>query len=422
MSHELRTPLNGILGYAQILQRDANLTENGSKGLQSIYENGKYLLMLIEDVLDLAKVEAGRLELHPQELHFPPFIDSIVALMNMSAQQKDLQFDYQVDGHLPTFILADEKRLRQVLLNLIGNAIKFTQKGQVQFIIAVDKPHKESSQEDSCRLSFSIKDTGIGISQDQLDTIFKPFAQVGPAAQQAKGTGLGLSISQELVQLMGGEIEIESELKYGSQFSFAVIFPVLQEHVVQTAVSPIVRGYAGKKQHLLVVDDHPENQAVLLNYLEPLGFKITLASNGQEAIQRTQQQSPDLILMDIVLPDMSGYDVIRILRSDPNFVQVPIIAVSASVNEFEKNQSQQLGCNAFLPKPIEMEQLLQLLTNELQIEWLFDEKENRDATQTKQENVTVIEITPPQKSELMVLYELARTGNILIDFKYKLTL
>ena len=238
MSHELRTPLNGILGYAQILRRDASITKLQQDGLGTIYNSGRHLLTLINDVLDLAKIEARRLELHPAEFNLPAFLQEIVNLMQMAALQKDIRLLFEPDPNLPTVIVADEKRLRQVLLNLLGNAIKFTETGTVSFRIVVDAAGDAAQAH--VVLRFEITDTGIGMSETQVAQIFEPFEQVGDADYNAAGTGLGLAISQRLVQLMGGEIQVESRLDEGSRFWFVVDFAVLADTAV-SAYAPLAK-------------------------------------------------------------------------------------------------------------------------------------------------------------------------------------
>src|SRR5262249_29544146 len=225
MSHELRTPLNGILGYAQILRRQPDVPLHQRDGLNTIYNSGRHLLTLINDVLDLAKIEVRHLELYPTELQLLAFLQGIVEMMQIGARQKGIRLVYAADAHLPLHILADERRLRQVLINLLGNAVKFTERGQVTFRVAVlATPH---SQADTATLRFAVHDTGTGLAPEHVETIFQPFEQVGDAAQRAAETGLGLTVSQQLVALMGGQIHVQSTLGEGSTFWFKATFPLL---------------------------------------------------------------------------------------------------------------------------------------------------------------------------------------------------
>ncbi len=435
MSHELRTPLNGILGYAQILDRDPHLTTRQKDGLDIIYNSGQHLLTLINDVLDLAKVEANRLELSPEPLNLPAFLDDVVALMDMAAQQEGLQFIYQADPHLPALINADEKRLRQVLLNLLGNAVKFTETGRV--IFQVSTINNNSSDPKIQNIKFEITDTGPGISADQQVKIFQPFEQAGDSQQREQGTGLGLVISQQLVELMGGKIQVESPLSSlppqrgraktdilsfggldreygpGSLFWFEVGFPLLENVSESVEIAPQrIIGYEGPRQRVLAVDDKNSNRLVLLNLLEPLGFEVVLAENGQEALKKAKQVLPDLILMDLVMPVMMGFEAITALRQMPTLANVPIIAVSASVFYMDQAQSRRIGCDDFLAKPIETDKLYQLLQHYLNLEWVYETEPDQPTSQPSLTDLDPADIMIPPQAELEVLYELARIGSM----------
>ena len=275
MSHELRTPLNGILGYAQILKRDSHLTTNQEKGLNVIHQSGNHLLTLINDILDLAKIEARKLELYFTDLHLASFLSGVAGIIKMRALEKDILFQYKIEPNLPMGIRADEKRLRQVLLNLLGNAVKFTDCGTVTLSVSLVKPEKDNSEEQTLR--FEVKDTGVGIKPEELAKIFQPFEQVGDVKRRGAGTGLGLTISRQLVELMGGEIQVSSEFGKGTTFWFEASFPVAQAVTTsdQLTESKRIVGYKGKPRQILVVDDKEENRLVLQNMLEPLGFEIT---------------------------------------------------------------------------------------------------------------------------------------------------
>ncbi len=413
MSHELRTPLNGVLGYAQILQRDAELTNGQREGLQTIYNSGRHLLTLINDVLDLAKIEARRLEIHPVELNLPTFLEGITDMMKLAAQQKQLQLIYEADPELPQVIFADEKRLRQVLLNLLGNAMKFTEKGTVTFRIMTIQAVEQTSKPKLCRLRFVVEDSGIGIASDQLSRIFQPFEQTGNTQTRAEGTGLGLPISQQLVQLMGGKIEVTSTVDKGSRFGFEVTFPVVTETAASNAstFTHHITGYQGPRCRILVVDDRLENRMVLLNLLEPVGFDIALAENGQEAVEKVLHFKPDLILIDLVMPVMMGFEAVATIRDMPAFTAVPIIAVSASVLETDQESSRRVGCDAFLTKPIEVDKLFDLLQTHLQLTWEFD-SQHELGTFVETAVDPEIELVPPPAAELETLIALARFGNM----------
>ncbi|MGB0387961.1 MAG: ATP-binding protein [Ardenticatenaceae bacterium] len=415
MSHELRTPLNGILGYAQILQRERNLSALQKSGLEIIYQSGQHLLTLINDILDLSKIEARKMALYPTELHLPSFLDGIVKLMRMRAEEKGLLFFYQADDALPIGVRADQKRLHQVLLNLLDNAVKFTFRGNVTLKVScrgntspTQRGHPPR-QDDTVTLRFEVLDTGVGMSSEQLEKIFLPFEQVGDATQRAKGTGLGLAITRQLVTLMGGEIHVESELGVGSRFWFELTLPLvgIKQQAKSEKTNKRIIGYKGPKKRILVADDKPENRLLLRDLLSPLGFEITEAENGQQEVQLARQMPPDLILTDLVMPVMSGFEAVKEIRTF--MADVPIIAISASVFEMDQKQSLIAGCDAFLPKPLDESKLLHLILTLLQLEWRYEEIE--PATDATDEPLTSPLIAPPAE-ELETLHQLAFAGRM----------
>ncbi len=363
MSHELRTPLNGILGYTQILNRDATLTDKQREGIAIIQRSGEYLLTLINDILDLAKIEAGRIELYETNVHFEEFIQSIVQLFKVRAEQKGIAFFYERLSPLPAGIRTDEKRLRQILINLLGNAIKFTTDGGVSLKISYEN-HK---------VNFLVEDTGVGIASNELESIFHPFQQVGDQNQRAEGTGLGLSITQRLAEKMGGDLSVTSELRKGSIFQ--ITLPVVEVSdilIKKSEFKPMITGFEGKVRHVLIIDDKTENRSVLVNLLRPLGFTITEACNGQEGLDKSNENQPDIVLTDLVMPVMDGFEFTRRFRKIAHFSQVPVIAVSASVFDYHQQQSIDAGCNIFLPKPIDADALLNTLQESLDLIWIYE--------------------------------------------------
>lgn len=410
MSHELRTPLNGILGYAQILRRTPGLTPFQLNGLTVIQQSGDHLLTLINDILDLSKVEARKLEFVLTDVHLPNFLRGVTDIIRMRAQQKALAFRYEVFSPLPVGIRADEKRLRQVLLNLLGNAVKFTDSGEVYLRVGI--VGDEAPQTATARLRFEVRDTGVGIAPEQLTRLFHPFEQSGDARQRAAGTGLGLAISQQLVQLMGSVIQVESTLGQGSVFWFEADFPivVVQDKSVLQDTRRIC-GYAGARRTLLVVDDKPYNRAVILDMLTPLGFQCVEAENGQELLNTADAIPPDLILTDLVMPVKTGFEAVQELRRHPEVQRLPIIAMTASVFAMNEEQSRLAGCDAFLPKPVEMERLLALLQTHLKLEWVYAKESVKEAF--SEEATPDDMLIPPPVAEMEELLELAMLGDIL---------
>ena len=424
MSHELRTPLNSILGYAQILRRDLHkqaqynnhLTINQDKGLKIIYQSGNHLLTLIEDILDLSKIEARKLELYLIDIHLNSFLSEVINIVKMQALEKDLLFHYEALPNMPTVIQGDEKRLRQILLNLLGNAVKFTDLGAITLRVTSLQPAYEEDELLKQTLRFEIKDTGIGMNSQQLAKIFEPFEQVGDIERRAAGTGLGLTITKQLVELMGGKLQVSSELSKGSTFWFDVTFPIVESEMdldkIITANRSVI-GYKGKRRQILIVDDKEENRLVLQNMLEPLGFEITLGENGQQEIELAQKIQPDCILTDLVMPVKTGFEAVKEIRQIPAIQDVMIIAISASVLEQNRQRSRIAGCEAFIPKPVDQERLLALLQDYLQLEWIYEDLDSSDSSslvKTKASSTETLIAPPPEEME--ILYELAMLGSM----------
>ena len=399
MSHELRTPLNGILGYAQILQHDKTLGERQRAGVNVIRQSGDHLLTLINDILDLAKIEAGKLELYLADLQLAMFARTLVDMVEVKAAQKGLAFICDIAPEVPQWIRADEKRLRQVLLNLLSNAVKFTDHGQVALRVRTVSP---------TRLRFEVQDTGVGIDAAQLSVIFQPFEQVGEAQRRLGGTGLGLAISRQYVRLMGGDIRVESRPGQGSTFWFELEVPVVTADTA-TAPARAVTGYAGPRKKVLVMDDVAENRAVAADMLTPLGFEVVAAANGREGLEMAQRLRPHLILTDIVMPEMDGLEATRRLRQLPAFKDVPIIALSASVSVADSDKCLAAGMNVFLPKPINVDRLLSQIGTVLHLEWVYDLPEAELPSELDASEEALV--LPPQP-EMEVLYRLARRGNM----------
>jgi signal transduction histidine kinase/ActR/RegA family two-component response regulator len=367
MSHELRTPLNAVLGYAQILKRAKNLTERQVYGLEIIHNSGQHLLSLLNDLLDLAKIEAGKFKLFSAPIDLPAFLRGISDMIRVRAEQKDLLFIYEAPSDLPVAIQADEQRLRQILLNLLGNAVKFTDQGEIKLGVRC------LAAEDSLAvLRFDISDTGVGMSDDQLKSIFQPFEQVGDTQRSISGTGLGLSISRHLTQMMGGDINVHSELGKGSLFSFDLSFRIEPNAVEAQDIHKSVTAYEGPRRIVLIVDDVAANRSLLSDFLENLGFEIRVAENGQTALARVQITMPDIILMDIRMPVMGGLEAIRRLRGMPNVKNIPIIAISASATREDEGYSLAAGANDFLSKPIDEGRLLEAMGTHLNLVWVYE--------------------------------------------------
>ncbi|NJL45725.1 MAG: response regulator [Leptolyngbyaceae cyanobacterium SM2_3_12] len=371
MSHELRTPLNGILGYSQILQSSETLAAEDRQSIAIIHQCGDYLLTLINDILDLAKIEARKLELATSDIHVPSFLQGITNICHIRAAEKGIHFHYIPDENLPPGIQADEKHLRQVLINLLSNAIKFTDTGHVTFRITAQplaEPHHH-------RLRFQVDDTGVGMTAAQQAKIFEPFEQVGDQKKRAEGTGLGLAISQRIVALMGSHLTVESELDQGSSFWFEIeVAETTDWRPVAHPMKPAkIFGYRGDKRHVLVVDDRRENREVILTLLAPLGFAISAAEQGQEALDKIKASRPDVIILDLMMPVMDGYELLKQIRATEPWRNLRVIASSAGVFDQHQQAALAAGADGFLPKPIQIDQLLQLLQQHLNLEWVYAE-------------------------------------------------
>lgn len=411
MSHELRTPLNGVLGYTQILMKDLRLNNSQLNSLKIIDQSGNHLLTLINDILDLAKIEAGKIELQACAVHLGTFLESIMGIIRMRAEEKELSLVYEVgiNKRLPIGIKVDQRRLRQALINLLANAVKFTQIGEVTLKVC------ELEHDDGISLlRFEVCDTGVGISPDQLQKITLPFEQVGNRNDRAEGAGLGLAITQKLISLMGGTLQIESELGKGSRFYFDLSLPVVAASKPAQRATQHLIGYEGTRRQILVVDDKERNRLLLRHMLEPLGFEIVEAENGQEALEKASELQPDLILMDLVMPVMGGLQAIKKIRQRTTLLQTPIIVISAKAFEQDQKESIKAGANAFLAKPVEEQKLLALISQYLGIEWIYQMvKDNKKVEKESIENgITDISLLTPPREELELLYELASLGKI----------
>ena len=401
MSHELRTPLNAILGYAQMLQRDKNLSERQIAGLCTINESGDHLLALIIDLLDLAKIESGKLELHLSSVNLHNFLEIITNIMRMRAEQKELMFCYDPAPDLPRTVRIDEKRVCQILLNLLSNAVKFTDGGQVSLRVR----SKFTSATEAC-LRFDIEDSGVGIEPDQVKNIFQPFEQVGSIHKQLGGTGLGLSISKQLVQLMDSELNVESEPGKGSLFWFEFVVPVVEADALTGRMERLVTGYRGPLKKILIVEDGSKNQP-MLDLLRPLGFEISKAEIDGQGLVQALPIKPDLVLMDFATPLVDAAAMIGLMRRQPGLARVPFIVVCASAAAKDRLASAP-SPTIVMVDPLNGADLLREIGMQLGLEWVLERAEP-PALQIIAEQEQWL-LPPPQ--EIEKLYQLALAGNI----------
>jgi PAS domain S-box-containing protein len=412
MSHELRTPLNGILGYAQVLARSASMSPDDREGVRVIQKSGEHLLALINDILELARIEAGKLDLEPRSVELSSLLLTVAGICRVRAEEKKIAFEQEITGPALGAVQVDEKRLTQVLLNLLGNGIKFTQRGGVRLRVEVqdDAPGAPATDQASGRLvHFRIEDTGTGIAPEHLRRIFEPFEQVGDAKARAEGTGLGLSITRHIVERMGGTLHVESTLGRGS--TFTVTLRLVEVSAPSATRAPIwdqISGYQGERRAVLVVDDNATNRTLVRDLLAPPGFEVLEAEGGQRALEIAATEKPALVLMDVLMPDMDGYEATRRLRQTPRPERLVIIASSASVSEAERRQCAEAGCDDFLGKPLRAEDLFEKLQRHLGLVWMLGSAETSTAPAVGQST----QLFGPPDALLAQLSELLQRGRI----------
>ena len=401
MSHELRTPLNAILGFSQLMNRDTSLPEEYQEYLSTIDRSGEHLLALINDILDMSKIEAGRVTLNEDSFDLYEQLDTLEELLQLRARSKGLQLVFDRTPDVPRYVRADEGKLRQILINLLGNAIKFTATGTVSLrVFAIESPEaKEMATDFPPRLwlQFEVEDTGPGIAPEERDKLFEPFAQTASGLRMRQGTGLGLPIARKFVELIGGEMTVESEVNCGSRFSFTIaLTPVVQNAIEPT--QPLdcrkVIGLASPHEgyRILVVEDRWENRQLLVKLLTSVGFDVREATNGREAIEIWQHWQPHLIWMDMRMPVMNGYEATREIKAreqrqqssdgeipagGPNSDRVPtvILALTASAFEEDRQKILQIGCDDFVRKPFRTEELFAKMRQYLGVEYIYEARE-----------------------------------------------
>jgi signal transduction histidine kinase len=401
MSHELRTPLNAILGFSQLLSHDETLQSPQKKQLEIINRSGEHLLSLINDVLEMSKIEAGKMTLNLDTVNLFEFLDDLTVMLSLRAEAKGLKLSCDRDPRLPRYLMTDPGKLRQVLINLLGNAIKFTDRGQVVLRVAPIDPLSTSSNSTSSNaalvdpnhlaIGFEVEDTGAGIAASELDKVFEAFVQTETGRQSQKGTGLGLSISYQLVQLMGGTISVESTVGVGTCFRFSIL--TRPAHATDLASKSSARRVIGLAPgqpacRILVADDIPENRLLLSQMLTAVGFHVREAITGQDAIAQWKQWRPHLIWMDLRMPVMDGYEATRRIRVMQSKLQEPhasafackIIAISASVIDESETTIRLAGCNDFVRKPFVADTIFAKMATHLNLTYLYADAPSAPAT------------------------------------------
>ena len=375
MSHELRTPLNAILGFAELLAHAPNLASQAREYLAIIHRSGEHLLTLINQVLDLSKIEAGRITLDESDLDLHRLLDELYSLFTMRAQQKDVRLLFERAADVPHYIRTDAVKLRQILINLLNNALKFTQMGSVTVRVSHSQP-SENSETADVSLHFEVEDTGPGVAPEEMSELFEPFAQTATGRRAQEGTGLGLPISRSFARLMGGDMTAQSELGRGSVFQFTIrvkISELAGPAQPQTVKRAIALEPGQPRYRMIIADDNPENRQLLVNMLTPFNFDLREAANGQEALDLWQAWQPHLVWMDLRMPVLDGYKAAQQIKAAPHGRETVVIVLSASILDEDRIKVIAAGCDGFLRKPFREHEIIELLAAHLGLRFVYAE-------------------------------------------------
>ena len=409
MSHELRTPLNAILGFSQLMSRSSNLDADQRENIKIINRSGEYLLGLINNVLAIAKIEAGKTTFNARNFNLYQLLGDIEDLFHLRAENQGLQLNFEWSANeLPQYINTDEMKLRQVLINLLSNSLKFTHNGAIA--VTVDMVSQEP-----LTLRFAVADTGVGMATEELDKLFQVFYQTRSGQESQEGTGLGLAISYKFVQLMGGNLTVESQLGLGTTFVFEIPITIAEqvEDTTPTHHSRVIGLAPGQRTYrILVVDDKEVNRLLLVKMLQPLGFQVKEAGNGKEAIALWESWEPHLIWMDMRMPVMDGYEATKYIKSQVKGSATAIIALTASVLEEEKAIVLSAGCDDFIRKPFRESTIFDEMSKHLGVQYIYDDDGNTN--QVNNINKTTLSIESFQGLPASWL-EQAKTACIDLD-------
>ena len=377
MSHEIRTPMNAILGYSQLMRRDDTLSEEHKRSLESVNRSGEHLMALINDILEMSKIEAGRVTLELRAFDFYGFLNDLEEMFRLRTSAKNLKFEVSLSDDTPRYIISDEGKIRQVLINLLGNAMKFTQKGGISVktdVLKDSRKRMKDKKKNAIRIIINVEDSGRGIAKDDLGRVFKNFEQVAEDKDRGKGTGLGLAISRNYAHILNGEISVTSTLGKGSIFSFEFE----AETSDSSEVAPItpklnVVGLAEnqKQFRILIVDDVESNRDILRKMLAEVGFATRVAVDGKESITVFKEWKPHIILMDILMPVMDGKEAMKRIRKLPGGKKTLIFAITASVLKDEEKEVMESGADVFIRKPISEQNLFLEIKNNSDVEFVY---------------------------------------------------
>lgn len=373
ISHELRTPLNSILGFSHLLERESSLPSQHQEYLNHVIQSGEYLLGLINDILELAKIEAGKIELHPNQFDLHEVIYSLQSLYEAKTKDKGLNFELHVEDNVPQYVLGDQNKVRQILINLLSNAYKYTDTGEITLSVWQEQ---SGNSLDDYHMFFAISDTGVGIAENELNLLFQPFSQTASGRNSMTGTGLGLALVKQFVELMKGTVSIESKENVGTTVEFNIHLLSGTETLTTSNNTRSVKRLAPNQPeyHMIVADDQEENRKLLSHLLQSVGFKVQESTNGMETVQLWRECLADIIFMDMNMPLMNGQEATRIIRTMPHGDQVKIIAVTAHAFDHERQEMMQAGCDDYVMKPLDENKLFDVIQQQLQVDFEYAEK------------------------------------------------
>ncbi len=404
ISHELRTPLNGILGFTQFLKKDRSISKNNQEMVDIISHCGDYLLTLINDILDISKIESNKIIIESEAFDFLSLIHDIVEIFKLSTDQKNIRFVANIPDSIPKIVIGDEKRLRQIVVNLLSNAVKYTDQGE----IIVNLSYQNEI------IKISISDTGCGISSEHIGKIFKPFTQIEKTVGADEGTGLGLAITSQLIDLMEGNITVESKPGYGSTFTISLPLPQSAIQTNPVSSQKKIIGYEGGSRSILIVDDNAENLGFLRKLLQDLRFVVSIVNEGRQCLGYCSSIVPDLVFMDMMMPEMDGMETTRkLIEINPLYSQ-RVIGMSASVFTEEKQKFLEAGCIGFISKPIKQEELLSNIESRLNLQWVYASPKETVASQSNK-----ILIADDNEINCLLLKNMLELHGFQIDVTYK---
>ena len=421
MSHELRSPLNVILGFTQLMTKSPTIASEQQENLRIIARSGEHLLTLINQVLDLSKIEAGRTTLNETNFDLHRLLDDLEDMFQLKADERHLQLVFERNPDIPQYVRTDEVKLRQILINLLNNAIKFTQEGGVCLKIKRQKSNEETEENVSkLKLNFEIEDTGAGIAQDDLESIFEAFVQSQTGKEAQEGTGLGLPIARKFIQLMDGEITVSSEVGRGTIFKFDISISAADTANIETKLTTrqiIALEPNQPRYRILIVDDKWSNRQLLIKLLSPLGFELKEASNGKEAIEVWDTWEPHLIWMDMRMPILDGYEATKHIKAATKGQATAIIALTASTLEEDRAIVLSAGCDDFVRKPFREADILDAMNKHIGVRYIYDEPANElNPTQFEFNALTPATLNTLPSSWIAELYQAVAAADSELAF------